>query len=93
LSRRDDPRIGFQDASAAEPLKFLLLQYAEKLRLCRQTHFTDFVEEQRPAGGLLELTRLALYRTGECATLETEQSRLRASVPAAPRSSIAMNGR
>src|SRR6185295_10109133 len=76
VRRGDDARVGAQDARAAEALEFALLQHAQELRLHRRAHLADFIEEQHPAAGLLQLTRLALRRAGERAALVAEQLRL-----------------
>src|SRR5262249_22225748 len=65
VRRRDDARVSFEHACAAKALELAFLQDAEELRLCRQAHLADFVEEQRAAAGLFELSRFALRRTGE----------------------------
>src|SRR5262249_53864984 len=72
----DDPRVGPQPARAAEPLKLPLLQDAQELRLRRQAHLADLVEEQRAARRLFELPRLALRRAGVGAALVAKQLRL-----------------
>ena len=60
----------------AEPLELALLQDAQELRLRRQAHLADLVEEQHAAGRQLDLARLGLLRARERAALVAEQLRL-----------------
>ena len=76
VRRGDDARVGAQHTRPAEPLELPLLQHAQEFRLHRQAHLADFVEEQRAAAGLLELTGLALRRARKRAALVPEQLRL-----------------
>ena len=66
----------FEQPRAAEPLELALLQHAQELRLRRQAHLADLVEEQHAAGGQLDLARLGLLRAGERAALVAEELRL-----------------
>ncbi len=50
---------------AANALDFAFLQHAQQLRLHGEWHVTDFVQEQRAASGLLELTDVPASRAGE----------------------------
>ena len=55
VGRRDDPAVGGQQGVTAHAAELSLLQHAQQLRLQRQRHVGDLVEEQGAAGGLLEL--------------------------------------
>ena len=55
---------------------FALLKHAQQARLRLHRHVADFVEEQRPAFGLLETARGAGIGAGEGAALVAEQLRL-----------------
>ena len=46
IGRGDDANVDFAGAGVADALQFLLLQNAQQLRLHRERHFADFVEEQ-----------------------------------------------
>ena len=61
---------------AAEPRELAVLQHLQQLRLQRQLHLADLVEEHRAVVGELELARLVLDGAGERAALEPEQLRL-----------------
>ena len=58
---------------AADPLEPLLLQHPQHLRLRQRRHVADLVEEQRPAGALLELADPLAVGPGERALLVAEQ--------------------
>ena len=58
---------------AANALQLAFLQHAQQLRLHRQRHVADLVEEQRPAVRLLELAEMTRGRAGERALLVPEQ--------------------
>ena len=49
IGRRHHANVCLQRTRPAQPLKFMLLQHAQEFRLRRQTHLTDFVEEQHAA--------------------------------------------
>src|SRR5262249_16827887 len=51
-------------------------KHAQKFRLCGRAHLADFVEKQRAAGGLFELSRLALRRAGVSAAFVAKKLRL-----------------
>src|SRR5580658_1319262 len=46
MRRSDEPDINFMSAVAAEPLKFLLLQNAQQLRLKFERDIADFVQKE-----------------------------------------------
>src|SRR5262249_52756487 len=75
VRRGDDARVGAQHARPAETLELALLQDAEELRLRRRRHLADLVQEQRPAGGLLQLSWFALCGASVGAALVAEQLR------------------
>lgn len=60
-ARPTDPFLGFSDS-----LVFAVLEYAQKLRLQVERKLSNFVEEQRAVGGVLEVTGLGRGRAGEC---------------------------
>ena len=66
----------FDEPRPAEPLELALLQHAQELRLRREAHLADLVEEQHAAGRQLDLARLGLLRARERAALVAEQLRL-----------------
>ena len=76
VARGDDADIRLQHPGAAEPLELAFLQDAQELRLRREAHLADLVEEQHAAGRQLDLARLGLLRAGERAALVAEQLRL-----------------
>src|SRR5207245_9615735 len=57
-------------------LEALLLQHAKHFRLRAQAHVADFVEKQRAAIGLLELSNLVVGRAREAALHMAEEFRL-----------------
>src|SRR6266404_300767 len=61
----DDPNINFARARIPDPFKFLLLQYAQQLRLHRKRYLADLVEKQRAAVCQFEAARLVLDRAGK----------------------------
>src|SRR5579871_185143 len=76
VRRRDDAHVDLDRPRRSEPFDFALLQHAQHFRLRLRAHVADFVEEDRPAVGLLELADLLLGRAGERAFLVAEQLRL-----------------
>src|SRR6185436_15623055 len=54
IGGRDDPHVRLERPRAAQTLEFTLLQNAQELRLERQIQFSDFVEKEQAAGGLLD---------------------------------------
>ena len=96
MRRRDDPHVDRNRFLAAHPADRALFDDAEQTHLHRRGHVADFVEEQRPAIGLLEQTGARALGAGECAPRVAEklglQERLRdgravlaEERPAAPR--------
>src|SRR5690606_13305249 len=73
VRRADDADVDRDLRSAADPLDDTLLEEAEQLRLQRERHVADLVEEQRAAVGDLDLARRLLRRAGERALLEAEE--------------------
>ena len=71
----EDAHVERQRVGAADAFDFLLLQHAQQLRLQRQRHLGDFVEQQRAALRLLELAGMRGVRAGEGAPLVAEQHR------------------
>ena len=69
----DDAHIGLDRRAAADGGVFAFLQHAQQARLRLGRHVADLVEEQRAAGGLLELAGRALHGAGEGAALVAEQ--------------------
>ena len=72
----EDPDVHLDRLRAADALQLALLQGAEDLGLGRERHVADFVEQQRAAVGLLELSELAAEGAGERALLVAEELRL-----------------
>ena len=70
---RDDGDVQGLVARAAEATHRALLDDLQQLRLQRDRQQADLVEEDRPAIGRLEESRLGLPRVGEGAALEAEQ--------------------
>ena len=70
---REHAHIERDRRAAAEALDFALLQDAQQLRLQRQRHLGDFIEQQRAALRLLELAGMRGVRAGEGAALVAEQ--------------------
>src|SRR6202008_470756 len=59
--------------SSTQAKELTLLEHTQELRLRRQRHLGDFVEEQDPARGQFNLARLRLLCASERAALESEQ--------------------
>ncbi len=70
---RDDADIDRHGLGAADAIDDALLNGAQQLGLQPHIHFGDFVEQQRAAGGFLELADAARDRAGERALLVAEQ--------------------
>jgi hypothetical protein len=68
----DEAHVGAHRLVAADPLETLLLEHARDLRLGRQRHVADFVEEKSAAIALLELTDVLAVGPGEGALLVAE---------------------
>src|SRR5579863_6551882 len=69
----DQPNSHFDSARSTQPLKFALLQHAQKLGLRRRRDIADFVEKQVALVGQLKFSGLAGGRSGERAFFVTEQ--------------------
>ena len=61
------------ESRPAEPLILAFLQKAQQLRLRRQAHLADLVEEQHATRRHLDLSGFRLLRAGERAALVAEQ--------------------
>ncbi|MGY3344827.1 hypothetical protein ACVWYK_003596 [Bradyrhizobium sp. USDA 4470] len=70
---RDDAHVGLDRGAAADRGVFALLQHAQQTGLRLHRHVADFVEEKRPALGLLEPAGRARVGAGEGAALMAEQ--------------------
>jgi hypothetical protein len=73
VRRRDDADIDRHRPCAADAIDDALLDRAQQFGLQPHIHFGDFIEQQRAAGGLLELSDSARNRAGERALLVAEQ--------------------
>ena len=77
----DDPHIRGDDAVAAHPHEFLLLQHAQQLDLQRLAHGLNLVQKERAPVGVFEEAQLsALPGAGEGAFVITEQLALQQGV-------------
>src|SRR6202030_2489634 len=63
----DDAHVDAQGGVGAHALEALFLEYPQNFRLRAQAHVADFIEEQRPAVGLLKFTDLVFRRAGKAA--------------------------
>ena len=72
----DQAEVGLDRLDAADALDLALLDRAQQLGLQVEAQVADLVEEQRAAGGQLELAELLLVRAGERAALVAEQRAL-----------------
>ena len=72
----DYPYVRLADFGRAHPYIFTRLKHSEQLRLGRQRKFSDLVEEQCSAVGLLEIALSRLYRTGKRTFFMTEKFRV-----------------
>ena len=75
VGRGDDAHVHLDRPRRAKPFDFPFLQDAQHLGLRLRAHVADFVEEDRPAIGLLELADLLFGRSGERPLLVPEQLR------------------
>src|SRR4029453_19498072 len=73
VARRDHADVDGDDVATAHPLDLAFLQEAQELDLERQAHFRDFIEEQRPPMGRLDLALALGVGPRERAFLMTEE--------------------
>ncbi|CCJ84281.1 hypothetical protein BN133_658 [Cronobacter dublinensis 582] len=73
VSGGDKPHVGLDDFIAAEPLKLLLLQHAQQLRLEIQRHVAHFIQKQAALVGKLKTPDTLRAGTGKRAALVAEQ--------------------
>src|SRR5262249_38305207 len=76
IGRCDDAYIDLDCRRAAHSLELLLLKHAQQLRLQVESHFRDFVQEQRASVRPLERSLDPLDGPGESALLVSEQRAL-----------------
>src|SRR5204863_9348241 len=76
VRRRDHPDVHLDRARRPQALDFTFLEHAKHLGLRLRAHVAHFVEEDRPAVGLLELAYLLFGRAGERPLLMAEELRL-----------------
>src|SRR6185312_8687101 len=69
----DHANVDLYRQGRAEPLDLSLLQHPQQLRLCRETHLADLVEEDRALVGELKAALAHRHRAGERALLMPEQ--------------------
>src|SRR5581483_11662352 len=69
----NDPHIDLDRRVVADASYFLLLQHPVQLHLDGKRKLADLVEEERPAGSLLEQSRLGSRCSGERAACMAEQ--------------------
>src|SRR6266550_7922851 len=72
LACRDDSDVHGSQLIRSQTLDLLLLQDAQELDLQCCRHAFDFVEKQRTAAGMLDLSDAAARSIGECAGLVAE---------------------
>ena len=72
ISRCQNSNINPNGSGAAQPLKFLFLEHAQKLRLQLQWHLADFVQENRAAIGKLKTAELLRHGPGKGSSFMTE---------------------
>src|SRR2546430_17569833 len=72
LACRDDSDVHGSQLIRSQTLDLLLLQDAQELDLQCCRHAFDFVEKQRTAAGMLDLSDAAVGSIGECAGLVAE---------------------
>ncbi len=70
----DQPHIDFHRFAGADRLDLAFLDGAQELDLRGRRQLADLIEEQRAAGGLRELSDMAVGGAGEGAFLVTEQN-------------------
>ena len=73
VRRRDDAHVDAARARRADALDLAALQHAQQLRLLRQRHVADLVEEERAPVGELEAADAIGLRVGERALHVAEQ--------------------
>ena len=73
IRRGDEPDIDTQFLVAADPREGAILQKTQQLGLQRAAHVADFVEENGPAIGLFNASRLLFQRAGKRALFVAEQ--------------------
>jgi len=73
MAGRDHARRHAQRYAATHPLVLVVLEHAQQRRLQLEIELADLVEEDRPAGGALEATRVPRARTREGAALVTKE--------------------
>ncbi len=73
VCRADDTDVAGQHALRAEPFKFAILQRSQNLDLRKGAHLRNFIEEEGPVVGELELSFHCLLRSGEGASLVAEK--------------------
>ena len=86
MRRRDDADVDLSIPYFTEAGDALDLEHAQKLRLRRQRHLADLVEQHRAGGRALEQAGLRLDRSGERALLVPEQLALEQRLGGAPHS-------
>src|ERR1700674_909109 len=69
----DDARVDAQGFVGTHALEALFLENAENFRLRAEAHVADFIEEERPAVGLLKFADLVFRRPGKAALNVPEQ--------------------
>src|SRR5262249_21320085 len=72
----DEAKIGANRFAAADPLDLPFLNGPQQLGLQVEAKVANLVEEERAAGGELELAELLLVRAGECSALVSEERAL-----------------
>ena len=73
MRRGDHAYVATLRGAAANTLVNAFLKYSQQLDLHGWVHVADFVEENRAAFGEFETTLAGVQRSGECASLVTEQ--------------------
>ena len=69
----DDADVDLDAAYTTQGFDDVVFQHTQELGLCREAHFADFVQEERPVVGQLEPARLPLFGVGKRALLESKQ--------------------
>src|SRR5215470_9392162 len=65
--------ISVQNAIAAKPLKFTVLQQAQELGLGSKSHLANFIQKQDATSGLLDLSGFGFESSGKSAGFEAEK--------------------
>ena len=73
VGRGDDPHVGLDRVVAAHAQEVSRLEHAQELHLELRVHLGDLVEQQRSAGGALEIADVPAVRAREAALLVPEQ--------------------